>query len=120
MSLEAIQDELATFRDQHQNISSRLFKNKLSHLESELASASVVNEELAKQIEQARIQVSKGTPVFTIIDPVVIPNHRTSPRRTLIVVIFTFLGGVLGLGYTLAKEPFAKIIKQILEGNEAT
>ena len=120
MAFEVLQDKLASFRDQHQNISSRLFENKLSRLESELAIASAVNEELAKQVEQARIQVSKDTPVFTIIDPVVIPNHRTSPRRTLIVMIFTFLGGVLGLGYTLAKGPIAEIIKQILEGNEAT
>ena len=92
MAFEALQDELASFRDQHQNISSGLFENKLSRLESELAIASAVNEELAKQVEQARIQVSKDTPIFTIIDPVVIPNQRTSPKRTLIVFGFTFLG----------------------------
>ncbi len=114
-----MQDELATFRDQHQNISSGLFENKLSRLESELAIASAVNEELAKQVEQARIQVSKDTPIFTIIDPVVIPNQRTSPKRTLIVLGFTFLGFFLGLGYGVIKEPFAAMRKQVLEGNQS-
>ncbi|MDA7855429.1 Wzz/FepE/Etk N-terminal domain-containing protein [Cyclobacteriaceae bacterium] len=118
-AFEALQDELATFRDQHQNISSGLFENKLSRLESELAITSAVNEELAKQVEQARIQVSKDTPIFTIIDPVVIPNQRTSPKRTLIVLGFTFLGFFLGLGYALIKEPFAAIRKQILESNKS-
>ena len=118
VAFEALQDELASFRDQHQNISSGLFENKLSRLESELAIASAVNEELAKQVEQARIQVSKDTPIFTIIDPVVIPNQRTSPKRTLIVLGFTFLGFFLGLGYALIKEPFAAMRKQVLEGNK--
>ena len=118
VAFEALQDELASFRDQHQNISSGLFENKLSRLESELAIASAVNEELAKQVEQARIQVSKDTPIFTIIDPVVIPNQRTSPKRTLIVFGFTFLGFFLGLGYALIKEPFAAMRKQVLEGSK--
>ena len=120
VAFEALQDELASFRDQHQNISSGLFENKLSRLESELAIASAVNEELAKQVEQARIQVSKDTPIFTIIDPVVIPNQRTSPKRTLIVFGFTFLGFFLGLGYALIKEPFAAMRKQVLEGSKTT
>ena len=118
VAFEALQDELASFRDQHQNISSGLFENKLSRLVSELAIASAVNEELAKQVEQARIQVSKDTPIFTVIDPVVIPNQRTSPKRKMIVLGYTFLGFFLGLGYALIKEPFVKIRKQILEGGD--
>ena len=113
MLLEALQDELATFRDQHQNISSGLFENKLSRLESELAIARSVYEELAKQVEQARIQVRKDTPIFTIIDPVVIPNQRTSPKRTLIVVIYSFVGLIIGIAYALLKEPIKYLANSI-------
>ena len=119
VAFEALQDELASFRDQHQNISSGLFENKLSRLESELAIASSVNEELAKQVEQARIQVRKDTPIFTIIDPVFIPNQRTSPKRTLIVFIWTFLGLITGLTYILLKEPMTHLVKEIT-GPDAT
>ena len=118
IAFEVLQDELATFQDQHQHISSGLFENKLSRLESELAIASAVNEELAKQVEQARIQVRKDAPVFTIIDPVVIPNQKSSPKRTKIVLEFTFFGFVLGISYALIKEPFTNIRKQFLEGNK--
>ena len=119
VAFEALQDALASFRDQHQNITSGLFENKLSRLESELAIASAVTGELATQVEQARIQVRKDTPIFTIIDPVVIPNQRTSPKRTMIVLGFTFFGFFLGLGYVLIKEPIIKIKKQILEANKS-
>ena len=113
VAFEALQDELASFRDQHQNISSGLFENKLNRLESELAIARSVYEELSKQVEQARIQVSKDTPIFTIIDPVVIPNQRTSPKRTLIVIIWAFLGLIMGLTYILLKEPMTHLAKEI-------
>ena len=83
-----------------------------------MAIASTVNEELAKQVEQARIQVSKDTPIFTIIDPVVIPNQRTSPKRTLIVLSFTFLGFFLAIGYALIKEPFAAMKNKVLKGSK--
>ena len=115
---EALQDELAAFQDQNQNISSRLFQNKLSRLQAEFTIARSVNEELAKRVEQARIQVSKDTPTFTVIEPVIIPNQRTSPKRTIIVLVFSFLGFFLGLGYTLIKEPFAAMRKQVLEGSK--
>jgi len=120
IAFEVLQDELATFRDQHQNISSGLFENKLSRLESELTISYAVNQELAKQVEQARIQLRKDTPIFTIIDPVVIPNQRTRPKRALIVFGFTFLGVFLSLGYVLIKGPFTTMRKQILEGSETT
>ena len=119
MSFEALQDELATFRDQHQNISSGLFENKLSRLESELAITRSVYEELAKQVEKARIQVRKDTPIFTILDPVVIPNQRTSPNRTLIVIIFVFLGLMIGIAYVLLKEPISHL-KNRISATDAT
>jgi len=115
---EGLQDELATFRDQHQNISSGIFQNKFRRLEDELSIANAVNQELAKQVEQARIQVSRDTPIFTIIDPVAIPNKRSSPNRTRIVFGFMFFGFVVGVGFVLVKDFLADLIKQVLEGSK--
>lgn len=114
-AFEAIQDELATFKDQHQNISSGLFQNNLNRIESKLSIAKALYSELAKQVEQARIQVTKDTPIFTIIEPVIIPNMRTSPKRTLIVLGFAFFGFFMGVIYALGKESVYDLKKRILE-----
>ena len=74
---------------------------------------SSVFQELAGQVEQAKIQVNKDTPIFTIIEPVSVPLERTKPKRILIVVIWTFLGGVLAVGWALLKSPAKEIIKEI-------
>ena len=110
---EALQDELAIFSDQNQNILSSVFQNKISRLEAELAISSTVNGELAKQVEQARIEISKATPIFTIIEPVIIPNQRSSPKRTSTVLGFAFLGLFLGLGFGVLKNPLQNMIEDV-------
>ena len=48
--------------------------------------------------------------VFTTVDPAVVPEERSSPKRALICVLGTILGGMLGvmivlLRYSFRKEP---------------
>lgn len=52
---------------------------------------------LRRQYEEARIQEVDDTPVITVIDKAVAPDHRSSPRRTLNVVLAFVLGGVIGV-----------------------
>jgi uncharacterized protein involved in exopolysaccharide biosynthesis len=99
--------------DNNINISSSLFQNKLSRIESELSIVQSVVQQLASQLEQAKLQVNKDTPVFTTINPVTIPFERSAPKRSLIVLVFSFLGLVISTGYVFIKEPAMEIIKSI-------
>ena len=112
-SYEKLQDERAVFVDKNINISSSLFQNKLSRLESEVNISASIVQQLASQVEQAKLQVNKDTPVFTTIKPVTIPFERSAPNRRLIVITFLFLGFVLSCGYVLVKEPASAILKSI-------
>ena len=114
-SYETLQDSIAIFKDQNLNISSSLYQNRLDRLERELNIASSVVQQLASQVEQAKLQVNKDTPVFTIIEPVTVPFERSAPKRSLIVVIWTFLGVVLSTGYILVKDPAKEIFAWIKE-----
>ena len=66
-SYEKLQDERAIFVDKNINISSSLFQNKLSRIESEVNISESIVQQLASQVEQAKLQVNKDTPVFTTI-----------------------------------------------------
>ena len=112
-SYEKLQDERAIFIDKNINISSSLFQNKLSRLESEVNISESIVQQLASQVEQAKLQVNKDTPVFTTINPVTIPFERSAPKRSLIVITFLLLGFVLSCGYVLVKVPAMEIIKSI-------
>ncbi len=112
-SYELLQDERAIFIDKNINISSSLFQNKLSRLESEVNISESIVQQLASQVEQAKLQVNKNTPVFTTIQPVTVPFERSAPKRSLTVIVFGFLGIVISVGYVLVKEPLNEILKSI-------
>ncbi len=110
---EQIQDSIAVFKDQNLNITSSLYQNQLTRLETQFTVTSSVFQELAGQVEQAKIQVNKDTPIFTIIEPVSVPLERSKPKRTMMVIVWTFLGGLFSVGWVLVKSPVLQIVKEL-------
>ena len=98
---ERRQQDLAQFRDANRNVATNVAKTTDERLSNEYTVALGVYSELAKQREQANIQVKENTPVFTIVEPVTVPRERSKPKRALICVAFTFLGAFLGIGLVL-------------------
>ena len=52
---------------------------------------------LAQQLEQARIDEIKDTPVLTVIETATPPVRRASPKRTVLTLMGGFVGAVLAL-----------------------
>jgi uncharacterized protein involved in exopolysaccharide biosynthesis len=104
---ELIENRLANFRDRNQNLSSALELNQLQKLEAEYNFAFNVYNELAKQLEQAKLQVSKDTPIFSIIQPVTIPIEKSEPNRPLIVLVCIIIGIITSLGFVFGEEYFS-------------
>lgn len=113
IEFDSLQNKLALFKDSNLNIIDSRFENRLSGMEAEFGIVNAVYQELSKQLEQSKLQVSKDTPVFSVIQPVTIPNVRSAPKRSLMVLIYTFLGFVLGCGFVLTKGPLSQILKEI-------
>lgn len=103
IEFEDVQNRLASFRDRNQNISSAFAQNQLTKLEAEYNFVLNVYTELAKQLETAKLQVSRDTPVFSVIQPVTVPIEKAAPKRVLILAVFLILGVVVGLGMVFGK-----------------
>lgn len=108
---EDAQSRLSYFRDRNQNLSSATILNQLQKLESEYSFAFSIYTELATQLEQSKLQVAKDTPVLSVINPVIVPSERSAPKRPLILLVFSFIGLLLGLGFIFGSE-FLKNIKE--------
>jgi len=106
------QEKLARFRDQNRNMRTSMAQSQMERLQSEFSIASSVFSELAKQLETQKIQVKEDTPVFTIIDPVSVPLDKSKPKRAMILIVWTFLGGIIGVGMVFGKEFLGSIRKQ--------
>ena len=110
---DKIQAKLAYFSDSNLNSVNSFVINERDKLEAEFQIINAVVTELSKQVEQVKLQVSKDTPVFSTIKEAVIPNKRTSPKRTQLVIIFGFLGLVISTGFILTKDILFDVFDEI-------
>ena len=95
IEFEEVQEELAEFNDNNQIISSSKFNTNKFKLENKFNLINGVYTELAKQVELSKIQVTKNTPVFTILKNAEVPVYKHKPKRALIIILFTFFGLLL-------------------------
>ena len=98
---EDVQARRARYRDANHNTIKNQARIEMERLEAEYQLAMNVYGELAMQLEQAKIKVKETTPILTVISPVTVPYKKTKPSRAMILIAFTFLGGVAGMGCVL-------------------
>lgn len=98
------QEELAMFRDKNKNVSTAIARTEQEQLMGEYTLIYGVYSELAKKLEQAKIEVKEETPVFTIIKPVSVPTEKSKPNRPYILAIFAFIGFIAGTAVVLGRD----------------
>ncbi len=106
---EKAQTNLAVFVDRNKNVTSAMARTEQDRLQNEYKLAFEVYSQLAQQLEQAQIQVKEDTPVFSIVKPVTVPLQKSKPNRPMILVIWTFLGGFIGIGWLFGKQFIATL-----------
>lgn len=94
---EQIQEQRARFRDANRNMTRFAAQTHLERLDAEYTLAMNIYNELAMQLEQAKIKVKENMPVLTVINPVSVPFKRSKPRKMIIIVTFVVIGVVVGV-----------------------
>ena len=74
--------------------------DKASFIELRQAISRVIESEV-KSMMLAQVQTEYA---FKVIDPAVVPKYRSAPKRTLIVLTATFVGGFLGLAFAVLRR----------------
>ena len=110
---ETLQNNVAQFKDSNKNISTAMFLSQLEKLQSEYTLQQNILMTLASEYNNNKIKLNKDTPIFSVIDEVSVPNLRSAPKRSLIVIIWVFLGFVLAVGYILAKKPVIHLLSEL-------
>ena len=97
------QKQLARFTDRNRNLTSSLVQTEYQRLQNEMNIAFEVYKGLATQLEQAKIKVKEETPVFTVLEPVKVPVEKSRPKRAFILLVCSFIGGLLSVGVVLIR-----------------
>ena len=104
---ESYQNALATIKDRSQDMLTTKSRIEMERIQAKYNIANSIYGEMAKQLEQAKMQVKRDTPMLTIVQPVTVPTKPANSRfKTLFGWIF--FGLVVGCGIVLAKDYLPK------------
>ena len=117
---ESLQGALAAVSDRSQDMVSSRARIQRERIQQKYTLANAIYTDMAKQLEQAKMQVKRDTPVLTVIQPVTVPS-KPSNSRSKTLIVWTFFGFVLGCGIVLFKGYWPKLKEQLAgkpeEGN---
>jgi tyrosine-protein kinase Etk/Wzc len=64
---------------------------------------------LARQFELAKLEEAKEGVTIQVVDPAIVPDRKSSPKRTLIVVGATFVGLLVGIFAALCQAALVRM-----------
>lgn len=98
------QESLAVFRDKTRNTTSSSIQSEMERLQNEFTMSYDLYRSARAELEQAKIKLNRDTPVFTILENVVVPNQAISPRKLRVLFLALFLGLFFGVAIIGVRE----------------
>ncbi|WP_029904695.1 Wzz/FepE/Etk N-terminal domain-containing protein [Prevotella sp. 10(H)] len=98
------QKDYATFIDGNINVVSAKFRITQERLQNEANLTYSIYNQMAQQLQMAKVKVQDTTPVFTVIQPAIQPINPSRPLKKVIVAVFLFLSFVGISIWTLRKD----------------
>ncbi len=103
------QSRYATFVDENKNISTARYGTELERLRNEMNLAYSVYSVLATNLEATKLKVQEQTPVYATLAPAARPTDDSEPNKPMILIAFTFLAGVISVGYLIIKDKLIEL-----------
>ncbi|PKD44667.1 Wzz/FepE/Etk N-terminal domain-containing protein [Rhodohalobacter barkolensis] len=107
---------LAEFQDRNVSISTARAQTELERLQDEKNLALNVYQSLAQRVEESRLNLQEQTPIFSEVQPANVPTERSEPKRGMMVIVFTLLGGILSVGWVLIAPLLGTFRENLMEG----
>lgn len=98
---EKIREQFYAYKDSHRDMISERVDIAYQKLSDEYNISYSLLQTLSSQMEQAKMTLMENTPVFSVVEPVVMPKEKDSPSAKWHLVLGVFLGGFLGIGWLL-------------------
>lgn len=101
--LEVAEERLAQFLERNQNPTTATLQFRRDRLQRQVSFKEQLYSELQSQLTQTRLDLQRRQPVVTTVEQPVPPTAPSAPNRTLLFILTTALGGILGCLWALGK-----------------
>ena len=89
---EKSRQKYASFADANSEVVLMSYQSKLEDLENDMQLKFNNYSQTAQQVQKAQAKIQENTPAFTVIQNATVPLKSSSMPRTLMVIIFVFVG----------------------------
>ena len=103
MALQQSENELASFEDRNNNIQRARLLTERARLQRQVTFKSDLYSSLQAQLTQAEVNLQRSEPVITLLERPVPPIEPSGSSRMVMVIWFTILGSVIGVGIAFVK-----------------
>lgn len=103
--LEA-QHKYAVYADSYKSLVLETFSQEQDRLESEMQLAYTVYSQAFQQLQLAKAKVQEHTPVFVTVQPAVVAEKPSGPKRMVFVFMMGVLSFLLSSSWVLFKESY--------------
>lgn len=91
------QQKVAGFKDNNYGVVFQSVQSREQLLQNEFTLSFTLYNSLVTQLQQARIQLKKDTPLFTLLEPVYVPDSPSEPNPPKIMLSYLFIGLSIGI-----------------------
>lgn len=95
------QQKYAKYLDFNQGVRRNSEMIEQTRLQNEATLAFNLYNQMAQQLQMARVKVMENTPVYVILQPAIVPVEASSPSKIFILVSFVFLAAAVCGGWIL-------------------
>lgn len=113
---EKAQEAYAMYVDRNRNVTQERFLVEKERLAADRDLKNSLYMQWAQQLQMAKAKVQEKTPAFTTLKPATVPAFPSSMSRLKLLVLYTFVGGVLAVGYVLVKDSVIDVFHKIFGG----
>lgn len=93
--------ELSSYRDRNLNPFTNLSKVEEQRLQSEYLQYQTLYADLRRQLDAVKLQLQEESPVVKVLEPPMVPNNKSKPKKIFITIAFALTGSILGFLYVI-------------------
>lgn len=112
---EKAQETYAVYVDRNRNVTQERFLVEKERLAADRDLKNSLYMQWAQQLQLAKAKVQEYTPAFTTLKPASIPVLPSSMSRLMMLILYTFLGGVFAVAYVLLKDYVVDIFHKLFD-----
>lgn len=108
-------DVLTQIQDRLRGITSTTASIELTRAQGNVEIARQQFQQITLRVEEARIKLKEDTPMFAVLNPIQIPQRPVQGSPIGLVIVFIFLGLILGVGWVTVRGMYDAMTAEVDE-----